>query len=111
MITISPKGDSYRYGFVVEGHAEFAEHGQDIVCAAASAIAQTALKGIKWFTDVRFKVESGRLAAEVLHSNTKSDTIIKTMLMGLEDLALQFPDYVSIKYVKGDDMTCQKYLN
>ena len=33
-------------GINIEGHAEYAEHGQDIVCAAVSAILQTAQLGL-----------------------------------------------------------------
>ena len=33
-------------GFIVEGHADYAEEGSDIVCAAVSALTQTALLGI-----------------------------------------------------------------
>lgn len=31
---------------VIEGHAEYAEHGKDIVCAAVSVILQTAQLGL-----------------------------------------------------------------
>ncbi len=34
-------------GFRIRGHAGFAEYGQDIVCAGASAIAQAAVLGLK----------------------------------------------------------------
>ena len=44
--------ESYRLGFIVEGHAEFAPHGQDIVCAGVSAIVQAAILGIEHYTYV-----------------------------------------------------------
>ena len=34
-------------GFIIKGHAGFADHGEDIVCAGASAIAQSALLGLQ----------------------------------------------------------------
>ena len=31
----------------IEGHADYAEHGKDIVCSAVSAVLQTAQLGLK----------------------------------------------------------------
>ena len=48
MITITmhrDKKDRYT-GFTIKGHADYDEAGSDIVCAAVSALSQTALLGI-----------------------------------------------------------------
>ena len=42
MITVHLSDNS----IVIEGHAEYAEHGKDIVCAAVSVILQTAQLGL-----------------------------------------------------------------
>lgn len=42
MITVRLSDNS----IVIEGHADYAEHGKDIVCAAVSVILQTAQLGL-----------------------------------------------------------------
>ena len=56
-------------GFIVEGHADYAEEGSDIVCAAVSALTQTALLGIIRYAGeekVVYEQSEGFLAAHTL---------------------------------------------
>lgn len=46
MITIKAEKKSGLVSIKVEGHANYDEHGKDIVCSAVSAITQTALLGL-----------------------------------------------------------------
>ena len=87
---------SYRLGFLVKGHANYAEHGQDIVCASVSAIVQTAIAGLDHYNPIQATVESGRVRVKVLHDDHTSDAIIKTMLLGLKQIERQYPDYIKI---------------
>ena len=52
-------------GFSIKGHAGYAEHGQDIICAAVSVLAQNTVNSIEQFTDDTFSGEidekTGRL--------------------------------------------------
>lgn len=52
-------------GFCVSGHAEFAEYGQDIVCAAVSILTLNTVNSIESFTE------------ELVDSDVKSDGFIK----------------------------------
>lgn len=47
MIKVNVKMNSGDIVIDVKGHAGYAPHGQDIVCAAVSAILQTAVLGIE----------------------------------------------------------------
>ena len=55
-VTVTRKDDSIRE-ITVSGHAGYATHGKDVVCAAVSSIAQTALLGLMRYED---KVEYQR---------------------------------------------------
>ena len=44
-------------GFSIKGHAGYAEHGQDIICAAVSVLAQNTVNSIEQFTDDTFSGE------------------------------------------------------
>ena len=39
-------------GFSIKGHAGYAEHGQDIICAAVSVLAQNTVNSIEQFTTI-----------------------------------------------------------
>lgn len=102
MITIDPytpegSSSSYRLGFIVKGHADYATRGQDIVCAGVSAIAQTALLGLDHYNPIKVLQREGYLRVIVESDDHTSDAIIKTMLLGLHELQRQYPEYIQIR--------------
>ncbi|AFS78988.1 hypothetical protein DUF464 [Gottschalkia acidurici 9a] len=95
--------------YEISGHADFDEYGKDILCAAISVLSQTTLIalnkvcGIKE-KDIAFSVddESGYLKVSIpknLEKNIKdkANVVLETMIVGIEDLAYQYPKYISIK--------------
>lgn len=87
-------------------HTGFAEYGKDIVCAGVSCITQTAVLGIQKLTDVKHKInideKNGFLKLELIdieysQSFHDAQVILKTMLMGLEDLQKQYPKYIKLE--------------
>ena len=55
-ITVRKKNGSYEE-FISKGHAGYAEAGQDIVCAAVSALIITTVNSLEKFTDDKFDVQ------------------------------------------------------
>ena len=45
-------------GFSIKGHAGYAEHGQDIICAAVSVLAQNTVNSIEQF--IQFHQRNGK---------------------------------------------------
>ena len=81
-----------------EGHTGYAEAGSDIVCAALSAVIQTAALGLARYSpgadiapegDGRFRIVLGERGAE-------ADAILETMRLGVADLASQYPEYIRL---------------
>lgn len=69
-------------GIAFTGHADYAEAGEDIVCAAASALALTTALG---FQDVlqasgEYRAEEGEIAVTLDQPTEHSDSLMKTML-------------------------------
>lgn len=93
MITVSfnPKG------YTVNGHAEYAEHGRDVVCASVSAVAQTTLLGLSLYGNVSYEMNSGLLIVRVHVMNDYCKAILDTMEKGVRQIAWQYPDYVEVK--------------
>lgn len=90
---------------VAEGHTGYAQEGEDIVCAALSAIMQTAVMGLVKVAkiDCKYVIEdaSGRL--ELVLPDLRSvdrhnaDIILDTMLCGIADLEQGYSDYIHLE--------------
>ena len=80
-------------GFLCAGHAGFGEEGQDIVCAAVSALTQ-GCAGIR----PRLKVAPGFLALMLPEGCESHDAqvLLHGMLQGLRDIHSQYPAYLRL---------------
>lgn len=87
-------------GFKASGHTGYAEEGEDIVCAAVSAITQTAMMGLKHYAPntLAHWEEGDDPVLEVIVPTPGKETqiILETMLLGLEDIASGVPQFVRI---------------
>jgi uncharacterized protein YsxB (DUF464 family) len=106
-ITVYRQGQNI-HGFATEGHAQAAPEGQDIVCAAVSAIVQTAVFGlheIAGFTmECALDPESGRVTRKLpwgLRQKNEqayhdAQVILATMIVGLWSIANEHTEFVNI---------------
>lgn len=85
-------------GFVISGHASFGVHGEDIVCAAISALSQTAILGLVHLAKASpdFHQEDGLLSCQISPDLTgeplaQAHIILKTMFLGIKNIADQYP--------------------
>lgn len=90
-------------GFMVTGHSGAGPHGEDIVCAAVSALSVTAVNGLEKVAgiDVSPRVCDGFLYIRLpgyLSKKRKHDAkiILRTARLGLRQIANQYPRYVTI---------------
>lgn len=84
--------DKTKTGLYIRGHANYVKKGHDPVCAAVSAIGQTAMAGCMVFDD-RTHVKQCRKGYMVFvcKDNTETNAIIRTALMGLNGVKKQYP--------------------
>lgn len=83
----------------VSGHAGFAERGRDIVCAAVSALVQTAAYGLRRHCGARARVKDvsdGDYTLDVAGGNAAAQAVLETTVSGLEALARSYPDHVVV---------------
>lgn len=81
------------------GHAAFAEAGDDIVCAAVSAILQAARLGLEEYAGVALEVEQkpGTLSIrwpELARDEAAVRAIAATAELAVRQIASQYPDHV-----------------
>ena len=85
-------------GFSVSGHANMGEYGEDLVCAAVSAVVQTAILGITEVCHIPagVSIEEGETHC-ILTKDAKQDEIQRagivfdTMIAGLRSIQASYP--------------------
>lgn len=89
--------------FVVQGHAGYKPHGEDIVCAGISILAQTAVLGlIKYLTSApQVEKKAGYLKCSLprelgAKEQELAQVILQTMLLGLEATQQRYGKYMEI---------------
>lgn len=86
--------------FWVTGHADYSNKGSDIVCAAVSAVVQTAVEGLKKYLPEEIHVQKGKGILHVSITKGKdspeTSVILETMLLGLKKIEEKYQEYVRI---------------
>lgn len=87
----------------VNGHANYADYGEDIVCAGVSALVETALIGLRQVAQHPYEGEavSGRMYCKVQTGGTpesaaRAQVILETTLLGLRDIAKDYPQFIRV---------------
>ena len=102
MITIKvrKKNGSYEE-FISKGHAGYAEAGQDIVCAAVSALIITTVNSLEKFTDDKFDVQEKDGFVSIDFRNDLSERgmlLMDSLLLGLTEIAGSYNNrYLTVK--------------
>ncbi len=92
---------------IVSGHAGFADHGEDLVCAAVSVLTISILNGL---TEILGRKDLGEVVEEgyvrfIIPEITddpmkmKTDTLISTYLLGIRGIKEAYGDYIQFEEV------------
>ncbi|HOB87843.1 MAG TPA: ribosomal-processing cysteine protease Prp [Bacillota bacterium] len=102
-VTVWRKAAGPISGFQVEGHAGYAPAGEDIVCAAVSALTQAALLGLERLLGIRpaqFHCRRGNLKCLFQPApEREGQLILETMVQGLKETAESYGTYLSLKEI------------
>ena len=84
--------------FTVEGHSGAGEQGEDVICAAVSSAAYLTVNTVTEILGVDADAEDsdGYMRFRSCGSQSAAD-IVKGFRLHMEQLAAQYPDYVTIK--------------
>ena len=82
----------------ITGHANYADYGSDIVCAAVSATVMTSIEGISIIDNevIDIKQEKDKLDIIINKHVDIADKLIENMLNCLNEIANQYPKNVKI---------------
>ncbi|ACB84125.1 ribosomal-processing cysteine protease Prp [Natranaerobius thermophilus] len=97
-------------GFKVEGHADYAREGEDIVCAAISALSLTGVFASEKLCNLSKQItqpEEGLLSLEMPtgldeQQQQTYEIILETVIIGIYETAKNYPDYINIEDEGGE---------
>ena len=82
----------------VSGHAGYASLGQDIVCAAISALTQTLIASIEELTENKIKCDLRRGNAVIEYEDLTEDAqlLVESFFIGVSGIAAAYPENVEV---------------
>ena len=100
-VTVGKNSNGEYNRVCMDGHAGYGEHGQDIVCAAVSALFINTVNSIETFTEDSFHVDENTkddrvelvLTSEI---SPESSLFMKSLLLGLQGIEEEYGK----KYIK-----------
>ena len=95
MITVK----HHNAGITISGHAGYAPHGQDIVCAGVSTLAQTLIQSVEDLTDdaIEYTMEPGFVDIRQLTRSDEGRVLFDAFMIGVEMIAGAYPHHVVIE--------------
>ena len=101
--TFKQKEDGEIVSFEMTGHADFAEMGSDIVCAAASSLSINAVNSIEQLAGYQpiVDIDDGYLYFEVLSDLSEqqqkvTNILLDSLLIGLQGIEEGYGDYIQV---------------
>ena len=89
--------------FILDGHTDFAEQGEDIVCAAVSALATATLNGLTDVVKIKVGFEVREAYIECVlpdeissAERERANVLLETFYLSLKDLGNQYEQYITI---------------
>lgn len=106
-IIINEQSSGHIHSFEMKGHADFAEHGKDLVCAGASAVSFGAVNAIIALTgktpDIHQGADGGYLKVIFPENDEKDyDTqlILKAMIVSLQTIEQDYGQHIKLIFNK-----------
>ncbi|WP_342275606.1 ribosomal-processing cysteine protease Prp [Spiroplasma endosymbiont of Cantharis lateralis] len=85
--------------FVISGHANFKDHGEDLVCAAITGIVSGSLNAldIKFNKNTEINVDANRIEVKVIIEDNLLNHLLEFMIIQLETIEVQYPKNFKIE--------------
>ena len=85
-------------GLTVDGHAGYAETGNDIICAAVSALTQGLIHSMESLTDDRisYRIASGHVDIKYKNLSEQGKLLIDSFFIAVSDIQMTYGE----KYVR-----------
>lgn len=86
-------------GITIDGHANYAEIGKDIVCAGVTALTQSLIRSMQDLTKdkIEFEISPGRVDIKYRNLSEAGKLLVDSFFIGVCLIADEFPDNVRVK--------------
>lgn len=88
----------YDGGVKIRGHANYAEPGKDIVCAAVSTLAQTLIQSFLQLAEdtITYDIQPGAVDMKFRYLSERGKVLIDAFFIGCRMIADEYPDNVRV---------------
>lgn len=85
-------------GLTADGHAGYAEAGNDIVCAGISALVQSLVYSLEALTSdrIRYQIGPGHMEVKYKDLSEQGRLLVDSFFIGVSDIAAAYPEYVQL---------------
>lgn len=85
-------------GIKVAGHANYAEHGYDIVCAGATTLTQTLIRSLENLTKdkIEYAINPGRADIKYKNLSERGKLLVDSFFVGICMIVDEFPENIRI---------------
>lgn len=82
----------------MSGHAGYAPIGQDIVCAAFSAVLQTFLESVERLTadEIKTNIAAGNAVIEYENLSERAQLLMDSFFIGVHGIAAGYPQHLKV---------------
>ncbi|ARJ49952.1 ribosomal-processing cysteine protease Prp [Staphylococcus lutrae] len=100
-VNVQLNDDGHITELIMEGHAEFGEHGQDLVCAGASAVLFGSVNAIIGLTserpDIDYSDDGGYFHLRIVDTkNEQAQLILQSLLISLQTIEEEYNEYIKL---------------
>ncbi len=108
-VTIEQDQSKQVRSFEMKGHADFAEHGKDLVCAGASAVSFGAVNAIMSLTNITPDIQQGQDGGFLkvsfpqnldTRTNEQVQLLVQAMIVSLQTIEHDYAQHIKITFKK-----------
>ncbi len=88
----------YDSGITIKGHANYAEHGKDIVCAGVSTLVQTLIQSVEELTTdkIQYDMQPGAVHIKFWCLSDPTRALVDAFFIGIQLIANEYPNHVKL---------------
>ncbi|MBB4825839.1 uncharacterized protein YsxB (DUF464 family) [Sporosarcina luteola] len=90
--------------FEMKGHADYAEHGKDLVCAGASAVSFGSINAVIALTGITPEIQQGaeggylKVDFPVTEKDADIQLIVRAMIVSLQTIEQDYGNHIQITF-------------
>lgn len=86
-------------GIIIDGHAGYAESGNDIVCSAVTVLAFNLINSMEALTDDKIEYQAekpGHIEIEFKDLSERGKLLMDSFFIGISEIIRAYPEYVQL---------------